>query len=167
MSITPDESAREVLEVVPLIMRTIRAQMRNCRVPDLSVPQFRALTFLHGRQGASLSDVAEHVGLSLPSMSKMIDGLVARRLVSRQTHPEDRRRVTLTLTAHGQTVLQVAYEATRACLAERLAALSASERTTVARAMGSLRLVFTTSREANVETSRRIHVELRDTSAAA
>jgi len=167
MSITPDESAREVMEVVPLIMRAIRAQMRNCRVPGLSVPQFRALTFLRRRQGASLSDVAEHVGLTLPSMSKMIDGLVARRLVSRQTHPEDRRRVTLTLTARGQTVLQVAYEATRTCLAERLAALSASERATVARAMGSLRPIFTTGREANIETSSQIHANPRSTSAAA
>lgn len=166
MSITPDECACEVLEVVPLIMRAIRAQMRSCRTPDLSVPQFRALTFLHGRKGASLSDVAEHVGLTLPSMSKMIDGLVARRLVKRQAHPQDRRRVKLALTARGQTALEVAYGATRARLAERLAALPASQRITVARAMGILRPAFTTGREADVETLRRILADPRNTSAA-
>ena len=41
MRISPDDCAREVLEVVPLIMRAIRTDMRSHRTPDLSVPQFR------------------------------------------------------------------------------------------------------------------------------
>ena len=79
MSESPAHTARELMEVVPLVMRTFRAEMRGSRANDLSVPQFRALGFVHRKPGTSLSDVAEHIGLALPSMSKLIDGLVLFR----------------------------------------------------------------------------------------
>ena len=143
MTTSPDVCAQEVLEVVPLVMRAIRAEMRRQRTADLSVPQFRTLAFIDRNVDASLSDVAEHIGLTLPSMSKIVDGLVSRKLVTRQTAPEDRRRMTLTLTGRGQAALQASREATRACLAEDLAALTERERETIKQAMCSLRPVFT------------------------
>lgn len=147
MPISPDECAREVLDVVPLIMRTIRAEMRRHRAPGVSVPHFRALAFLNRNEGASLSEVAEYIGLTLPSMSTLIDGLVTRELVTRQTAPTDRRRVTLALTARGKSTLEAARRDTQARLAEILAALSSAERTTVVQALQALRAVFTPSRE--------------------
>ncbi len=143
MTTSPDVCAQEILEVVPLVMRAIRAELRRHRVADLSVPQFRTLAFIDQQVDASLSDVAEHIGLTLPSMSKIIDGLVTRKLVTRQTHPTDRRRMTLALTARGQTALESSRAATRACLAEDLAALSDRQRETIVQALNSLRPVFT------------------------
>lgn len=134
--------AQEVLEVVPQVMRAIRAELRRHRAADLSVPQFRTLAVIDRNVNASLSDVTEHIGLTLPSMSKLVDGLVARKLVSRQTDPTDRRRVTLALTKSGQTALAASRSATRACLAESLAALTDAERASVVKAMEALRPVF-------------------------
>ena len=142
MTASPAECAREVLDTMPLIMRTLRSEMRSHRTPDLTVPQFRTLMFLHRHTGASLSDVADHMGLTLPSMSKVVDGLVARGLVARQTPPEDRRRVSLTLTASGQVTLQSARTATQACLAEALKTLSEAQRTSIIDAMRALRPLF-------------------------
>lgn len=141
-SISLDQCARQVLETVPLVMRTVRAEMRRHRTADVSVPQFRTLNFLNHQAGASLSKVAEHIGLTLPSMSLLVEGLVERKLVSRATHATDRRRVTLTLTTHGQSVLEAAHAATRAALAEKLAALSIQDRATVAQAMQVLCSIF-------------------------
>jgi DNA-binding MarR family transcriptional regulator len=141
-SISLDECARQVLETVPLVMRTVRAEMRRHRAADLSVPQFRTLTFLSRQAGASLSQVAEHIGLTLPSMSSLVEGLVERKLILRNPHSVDRRRVTLTLTARGQSVLEAAHGATQAALAEKLAALSAQDRTIVVQAMQALRPLF-------------------------
>ena len=141
-SISLDECARQVLEIVPLVMRTVRAEMRCHRAADLSVPQFRTLTFLNRQAGASLSQVAEHIGLTLPSMSLLVNGLVERKLVLRNTHSTDRRRVTLTLTVRGQSVLEAAHGATQAALAEKLAALSAKDRAIVVQAMQALRPIF-------------------------
>ncbi len=142
MQASADECARQVLEVVPLIMRTIRIEMRSHRLQDISVPQFRTLAFLNGHGGASLSEVAEFIGLTLPSMSKMIDGLVARGLVTRQTHAGDRRRMTLALTPAGQSIYQSAHMATQACLAQHLDALPLSERAAIVQAMQALHPVF-------------------------
>ncbi len=86
MTTSPDACAQEILDVVPVVMRSIRAEMRRHRTADLSVPQFRTLAFIDRNADASLSDVAEHIGLTLPSMSKIVEGLVVRKFVTRQTH---------------------------------------------------------------------------------
>ncbi len=133
-----------------MVMLVIRMEIRSQRRSDLSVPQFRVLIYLHRHEGASLSDIAEHMGLTLPSMSKMIDGLVARHLVSRRMDPGDRRRVTLAATELGRTAMQSAYQATESRLAERLAALPASERDALLKAMQVLESVFGSVREAKL-----------------
>ena len=84
MSRSPRPCAREILETVPLVMRFIRGQVRRRRTAGLSLPQFRTLIFLSRAQNSSLSAVAGHLGLSLPAMSRLINGLVNGRLVGRQ-----------------------------------------------------------------------------------
>lgn len=143
MPASSDVCAQEILEVIPVVMRAIRAELRRHRMADLSVPQFRTLAFIDRQADASLSDVAEHIGLTLPSMSKIVEGLVTRQLVTRQTHATDRRRMMLALTTRGQTALETSREATRACLAEDLAPLSDRQRETIVQAMEILRPVFT------------------------
>lgn len=137
-----EEVAGLVAEVVPLIMRTIRAEMRKRRDSELSVPQFRALAFLGRNPGASLSDVAAHIGLTLPSISKMIDRLVSQKLVERRGAAADRRRIALELTELGTSTLQKARTATRSRLAEMLAILSPAEQSAIVQAMHSLQTVF-------------------------
>ncbi len=76
-------NAQQIVDVVPLVMRIIRNRLRERRAADINVSQFRALLYLNRNHGASLSDLADHIGLTPPSMSKLIEGLVARKLVSR------------------------------------------------------------------------------------
>lgn len=130
-----------LLEAVPLVMRRIRAEMRAHRA-GLSVPQFRALGYLHRHPGASLSDVAEHIGLTCASTSKLIDGLVQRKLVTRHLAATDRRRLTLALTAKGNALLASARRATQRGLAQTLARLPADERPGLERALEQLLHAF-------------------------
>jgi len=143
MQFSPDECAREVLEVVPRIMSGIRGELRRHGARNLSVPQFRTLLFLGRHEGASLSEVAEHIGLTLPSMSTMIDGLVACGLATRRTHPNDRRRMTLALTDRGQAIMRSARKATQAHLVALLRRLTVADCATVVKAMQVLRPIFT------------------------
>jgi len=138
----PDECAHEVLDVVPLAMRVIRKKLREHGTQLLSIPQFRTLLFISRNEGASLSEVADHIGLTLPSMSALVDGLVTRNFVTRRTHPDDRRRVDLTLTQQGETTLHSARNATQDYLKERLARLPETERATIVKGMRILRRVF-------------------------
>ncbi len=146
--VSPDDCARHLLEVVPPVMRVIRTEMRSQSKPELSVPQFRVLAYLNRRTGASLSEVAEHIGLTRPAMSVLIDGLVHRKLVSRQTDAADRRRLTLAVTRRGEELYTAAREHTQARLAARLAALSPAERQALAAALEQLRGLFTPQAEA-------------------
>jgi DNA-binding MarR family transcriptional regulator len=148
MSIQPEQAAAEVLDVVPSITRAIREQMRQYRTMELSVTQFRVLAFLNRHPGASLSDVADHIGLALPSMSKLIDALVARKFVVREYDTVDRRRVTLAVTARGRSIMETAHSATRQFLTNRLAACDSQELEGIAAAMRVLRPLFVSPREA-------------------
>lgn len=139
---SPKACAGEILDTVPLIMQSIRVHMRDSRGPGISVPQFRVLTFVNRTEGASLSAAADRVGLSLPAMSRLVDGLVARRLIQREESALDRRFVVLRLTSGGKDLVHAARTATQAQLAETLLDLTATQRAQVAAAMALLRGVF-------------------------
>ena len=136
------ECAALVMETVPAVQRAIRAEMRRLRPADLSVLQFRALRFVYLHPGAALSDIAQHVGLTMATVSKMVDGLVERDMLRRQPSKLDRRRMMLTLTPGGQTLLQTTEQATGQHLATLLTPLSQAERQIVAQAMEILKPLF-------------------------
>ena len=145
MEASPGHCANELLEVVPLIMRSIRAQVRNHSSPELSIPQFRALAFLGRNHRATLSDVAAFLGLTLPSASKLIDGVVCAGFAKRETDSADRRCVALTLTPAGQKKYRAALKYAHDFLSERVIQLSPAERMHLLKAMNSLRAVFSES----------------------
>lgn len=135
--------ARELLEVMPLVMQELRQTMRSHSAPDLRVPELRSLAFLRQSPGANLTDLAEYIGVSLPSMSKLVDALAYRGLVERKPDPSDRRRVRLSLTEEGTSVLSKAREAVKAKFVTRLARLNAEDLALVTTGMGLLRELFT------------------------
>jgi DNA-binding MarR family transcriptional regulator len=137
---SPEECAAEILESVPAVMRFIRAQMRRHRGPELSVPHFRTLLFLSRSDGASLSALAEFLGLSLPATSRLVEGLVRKNFVVRRTPPGNRRLVALALSAGGRRTVAVARQAAESRLAEVVAPLPAAERAVIGRALRTLRV---------------------------
>jgi DNA-binding MarR family transcriptional regulator len=145
MTVDLEESARKLLEVVPVIMQDIRSEMRRRRPLDLTVPQFRTLAFVNRNEGASLWEVAHHIGLTPPSTSRLVDNLIARGLMAREDHPADRRRVRLTVTDHGLGILEDSTEGTVSYLAEKLSGVGADTREIIDKAVDALRTAFATS----------------------
>jgi DNA-binding MarR family transcriptional regulator len=137
-----ERCAGELLNVVPVIMRHIRMEMRKSRGYDMTVPQFRTLAYLSSNEGASLTDLAEYIGLTLPSVSKMVDLLVARELVQRSTCVQDRRRVKLSLTGSGRVAWSIAYQAAKAYLVQKLVQLPDTDQEMVERAMKGIKPLF-------------------------
>ena len=84
---------------------------------DLSLPQYRVLALLADGSTAS-SVLARRLAVSPPSVTAVVDGLVARGLVERRDDPEDRRRLTLLLTRDGKRLLATADAASEARLDE-------------------------------------------------
>jgi DNA-binding MarR family transcriptional regulator len=142
---TAEDCAQAVLDTVPVVMRSIRGELRSHRNQDLSVPQFRILIYINNHPDASISAVAEHIGLTLPTLSKMIDLLVARQWVTRVPCSEDRRRMQLGLTERGLKMLQEAQQSTRHHLALCLAGLAPEQLDQVIHSMQLLQGTFSTA----------------------
>ncbi|WP_326837829.1 MarR family transcriptional regulator [Amycolatopsis rhabdoformis] len=74
----------------------------------LTLPQFRLLVVLHTRGPLKHATLAEHLGVTPSTASRMVDRLVAAALVQRRHSPVSRREVVLELTDDGaRTVRQV------------------------------------------------------------
>lgn len=121
-----EQCARAVLETVPQVMRAIRDEMRQQGPPLLSLPQLRTLAYLHCRPGSCLFRLAEHLGVTRPTASSIVERLVRRGMVTRAADPEERRRVVLGLTPMGASHLQRARQSTQAWMATALSRLSPS-----------------------------------------
>jgi DNA-binding MarR family transcriptional regulator len=134
-----DQAAEEVMEALSAVHRAVRREMRRARPGEISMQQFRTLGILAHHPGASLSLVAQHLGLTTASTSRLVDGLVREGLISRLDAPEDRRRLVLTLTDKGQDVLKATKESALGKLAQKLAQLSDAERSDVLKGIAVLR----------------------------
>ena len=132
----------QVIEVIPLIMRTIRIKFRERRTGNINVAQFRVMAYLNNNTGASLSDLAYSVGLTLPALSSLVDHLVSRNLIAREKSLEDRRKITLSLTQEGQKELNTAYQYTQRFLEEKLSSLSDEDLEIIIRSIQILRNLF-------------------------
>jgi DNA-binding MarR family transcriptional regulator len=84
---------------------------------ELSLPQYRVLSLLGDGSSAS-SALAGRLAVSPPSVTAVVDGLVARGLVERHADSADRRRLTLVLTPAGLKLLRNAETAVDTRLGE-------------------------------------------------
>jgi DNA-binding MarR family transcriptional regulator len=134
-----EEAARAVLETVPLVMRAIRARMREGRPEAISVPQFRALVYIRRHPGTDLSAVADQVGTSLPAASELVARLVRQQLVVRETDPASRRRIRLTLSPSGLADLEAAEQRTTEWLVRILRGLGEAQLAGLAAGLRDLR----------------------------
>lgn len=77
-----------------------------------SVPQWVTLRVLHDHDSLSLKELSARIGVDQGALSRMIERLLVRGLVSRRANPLSRREIAIALTAKGrQLVPRLAREA--------------------------------------------------------
>ena len=135
------ECAKEVLESIPPVVWFMRRQMRSHR-GGLSLAQFRSLVRASRQPAATLTDIAEHLGASLPTTSRIVTGMVQKGLIVRRSCRWDRRQVLLDLSPRGKAVLQTARKATQQRMELELQRLSGPDQATVVAAMEILKGIF-------------------------
>lgn len=138
---SPGKCAWALLSGVPAVNWFIRGKMRRHR-KGLSLPQFRTLFLVEREPSASLSLVADFLGSSLPTASRIVSKLVTKGLIQRSGCAEDRRQLSLKITARGQAVLSSAREGTQAELANEVERFTPEERFAICKAMEILKPVF-------------------------
>src|SRR5512147_998381 len=119
-------AARELLHVVMLVMRTVAANMR--RSPDSLAPAQVGTLMKVSVAPCSMSALARHLSVSLPTVSKSVDMLVRRGWLERWVDKYDRRQTMVRLTPEGRRVLASIKKRTQAHVGRSLVGLTASER---------------------------------------
>ena len=105
---------------------------------NLTMPQFRLLLVLALRGGASGHDLAESMGVSLATITGIVDRLAAQGLVTRREDPRDRRVRRVELTAAGRGLVDDIAAAGTASQRRLLDRLSLDDLAILERAFGLL-----------------------------
>jgi len=118
-------TARRIMEVVPMVMRTLALEMRCAG--RLAVPAHGRLLVILAEGPHNLSELAEEHAVSLPTMSSSISTLLERGWVTRSRALHDRRVVQVELTPAGRTALEAMSKAVEERLTRKLSCLSPAE----------------------------------------
>ena len=136
------ETARDILQIIPLVMRAVAAQLRSAG--ELPAPAHFGLLSMLIERSRTLTELASIQGVSLPTMSSSISTMVEHGWVRRaQPDETDRRLVMVEVTASGKAALERVARSAESHLAEVLAPLDVPSRRRLHNGLGVLRKVFT------------------------
>ena len=122
----PDATARDLLKVTMLLMRGLGARMRQSE-KRIEPPQVGILMRL-SEKPMTLTELATHQVVRLPTMSKSVGLLVERGWLSRTIPPDNRRQTIVSITAEGRRVLDKMGRHAERHVTELLSSLTAAER---------------------------------------
>jgi DNA-binding MarR family transcriptional regulator len=105
---------------------------------DLSVPEWRVLACLMDVEGLSVGELAAMALMKQPGLTKVLDRMERGELLKRQGTTDDRRRVTIHLTAKGRARVKPVQRAAKAHEAELLKQFTADQRATIKSALDLL-----------------------------
>jgi DNA-binding MarR family transcriptional regulator len=102
-----DRQARELHDAVTDLVRRYQSRDRHeicCH--GISVSQCYTLQALAADGRMTMGDLADHVRLSVSTMTRVVDQLVAKRLVARHLDVTDRRVCAIDLTDAGRSLFE-------------------------------------------------------------
>lgn len=99
-----------LVELMPRIMGSIaiaRLHTKERNAIDLTFNQYRALRLIHDQGECSVNALAGRLGIAQSTTSQLVDRLVRARLVRREPHAADRRRMAVALTPTGRRMMEL------------------------------------------------------------
>ena len=101
---------------------------------DVSIRQHQTMALVcrlteEKPNGVTLKELAESMKLAPATVSELVESLVKKDFLQRVQNPEDRRAVQITLTPHGQTLLDESIKRVEGLCEKLLNGLAPSERT--------------------------------------
>ncbi len=125
----------------PALTLAVGARMLERALEDMTLPQFRVLSLIASSPERA-GRIATMTGVSRPSLTGLLDGLVQRGWVRRVTVDGDRRGVSLEITDEGRAALDAAQTATTSRLDALLDDLDDLDRQQVIDGLAALSRAF-------------------------
>jgi DNA-binding MarR family transcriptional regulator len=110
----------------------------HVRAKGLRVPEWRVLACLNDRDGAMITHLAQLALVEQSRLTKIIDQMAAKGLVTRKGDAEDRRRVRVWITADGRRLARRLVSDARTHEASLLAQLEGGDGARIKPALRSL-----------------------------
>jgi DNA-binding MarR family transcriptional regulator len=105
---------------------------------DLTMPQLKVVLLLFMNGPTRMSDIASALGVSLATATGVVDRLVERDIVVRESQPEDRRVVLCRLSEKGQKMIEGLWQLARDRLKELLEVVATSQLQLITEALEAL-----------------------------
>lgn len=126
------QSLRRIFKAVESYSRTVESRF------GITGPQLWALWALGRKAPLSLKELAAGMHLSPSTVVGVVDRLIAKDLVVRETDQVDRRRICLSLSPHGQALIGQAPNPAQDQLIKGLKALTPAQLKTLNQSLGTL-----------------------------
>jgi DNA-binding MarR family transcriptional regulator len=127
----------------PPLWHKIRAHIREEAIApfDITVSQFHILRRIDSGKD-TVSKLADVKHISRAAISRTVDVLVNKGLITRTQNPKDRRHVQLTLTEEGKILLRTIFDDVGAWMESKLARLDEDELGNIIAAIETLNRAF-------------------------
>ena len=133
-------ASAELVDVVNVVTQLFWADLRQFNQP-IELTQWATLRRI-SRSPCTMSALARHKGVGLPTISKSVEMLVRKGWVERWIDKTDRRQTLVRLTAAGRRVLADSRARLEELLDRRLSVLTAAERDALAAQLYRVREVL-------------------------
>lgn len=116
----------------------LRGLAATDRAAGLTDARLSALSVVVLGGPCTLGELAQAEGVTPPTMSRVVDGLVEAGLVQRERHPDSARKILVTATEHGGEVMHEARDRRIAVITGALRRLPAGDRDRIVDASAAL-----------------------------
>jgi DNA-binding MarR family transcriptional regulator len=106
---TADRAAEAAVDAVLIVSRAlvgVAARSLAATEAKVTLSQYRALVLLETRGAQNVGTLAEALGIHASTATRLCDRLRAKGLIERAPSTDNRREVTLTLSAAGRTLVR-------------------------------------------------------------
>ena len=100
------------------LYRSLTEFFNYLKVTGISMQQAYALTYIYYNGPSKISELCEHMMVSAPATSQMVDRLEKQNLVERIAQPGDRRVRNVMLSEEGEKIVQESIEARQSWIKE-------------------------------------------------
>lgn len=109
----PDEELADAILLVSRAMLGVAVRSLSAAEVEITLPQYRTLVVLVYGGTLRLADLAENLGVSPSTATRMCDRLVRKGLITRARGGLDRREVNLDVTEEGRRLVDMVMERRR------------------------------------------------------
>jgi DNA-binding MarR family transcriptional regulator len=138
-----DPEREAVIDRIVATNEAMMHSMASAHAPEflavvVTMSQAKVLYLVQAARGLRMSDLSARLGVSLSTVSGVVDRLVDQGLLNRRDDPADRRHVVLRLTDAGATQLQLFRELNEGQIRTLLSGLGAADLVVIGQALDVL-----------------------------